>query len=160
MSLTVIVPLLISDGGIVLSAGQQGVRVQGQIYCDPTMEDGYFMTGLDQDGDRAYMCTSLTYQVLSANDLLVDVLDELDKRPPGTHLIPRKCLEPDKAEDVQRAVDYMSSNEDIRPMSSNEDIPTCSLPHCQQDGTDTSRGFPLCADDAALLQDWDDLVVA
>lgn len=149
---------------VLYGPGERVIRqVRSSIYTDTSVEDGFFDVTSDPDdldlvrGRTVYLCSPLTYEVLTFHGLIGSVLDELDKRGSGTHLIPPRLLDPDAAEDTRRAVDLVSSYEDIGGMSSYEDIAQCVLPTCQQQGTDLSRGFPLCQLHDGLMRDWDDL---
>ena len=122
--------------------------LEGLVFGDDSMEDGYVRFVARRGGCGHFFMTEDTWYTLSMEGLLDNVMDVIEERGEGTHLIPRSVIDPGAAREVTMALDL------LEPAESD----TCTLPHCWQSATSRERGFPLCAGHAADLQDWDSLV--
>lgn len=94
--------------------------------------------------------TRETYLAVAANGMMPRVWDFVEAHPAGVYTLPVVALEPDAVEDTRNAVTLVE----------HEISPHCALPHCQQDVSDTSRGFSLCATHASHMTEWDDLLAS
>jgi hypothetical protein len=131
---------------------EDAVNVKGTIWTDPFAQDGYIRV-VDVDEDYFIYCMSpRTYRTLSWHGLGGSVIEEMERRGAGLHLIPGRLLDPEAAEEVERTLEYAD------PAVGHSDA--CTIPGCLQDVASTRRGFPLCATHDALMADWDDLAAS
>jgi len=120
--------------------------LQGDLWLDTELEDGC----LRVLGEVVFM-SQATYRALDAGALnrLWDLV-EAGQAPAETFWLPRAVVDADAAEDLRRGLSL------VDPEPSEYCIyPPCSLPAeiVHEDG------FPLCAEHAALMTGWDDLLV-
>jgi hypothetical protein len=122
-----------------------------ELFVDTDMEDGYYRV----EGEpgpvsprRPVFISQATSDALFWADKIGDVVDNAEWMPAGTRLIPARLLDPGAAREVEMTLDLLEA-----------DLSTdCAMPHCLQPATSAHRGFSLCTEHGALMDEWDELV--
>jgi hypothetical protein len=126
--------------------------IKSAEYIDTEMSDGYFRV----EGEPAPITSRRRiFMNLETRGALAwagkkgAVLDHAATLPEGTYLIPARLLQPEAAREVEMSLDLLKELVG--------ESPDCAMPHCLQPTASAHRGFSLCAEHGALLDEWDTL---
>lgn len=126
--------------------------VQGSLWVDPSLEDGYLRVAPNpkRPGARLVFMTVATYRALMREiGTPAALLERLGDRE-GTFLLPRSVIEPEAAEDLALGLSLVDP----------EPSDVCIYPPCGLAAEVVHEdGFPLCREHHALMGGWDDLLV-
>jgi hypothetical protein len=127
-------------------------EIYGGWFADDSMRDGYLAVdapkGPRAGGFRTFRLTRDTFDTLSWRDMIAEACDFGDAVDPGEYLIPMSIIAGDQRREVEMALDF------LEPVESD----MCTLPTCIHATVSYERGFPLCAEHAEVMRDWDSLV--
>jgi hypothetical protein len=113
--------------------------LQGDLWLDSELEDGH----LRVQGEVIFM-SQATYRALSFDN------GALNRAPADTFWLPRAVVDADAAEDLRRGLALVDP----------EPSEYCVYGPCILRATQVHPdGFSLCDEHAALMGDWDDLLV-
>ena len=125
--------------------------IQGFLYEDTDMDDGYVRAEPFGKFDTLLYLTRATYRALFYTQGAIPRLwDALGGRE-GTFLLPRAVIEPEAASDLRLGLSLVDA----------EPSEYCAFQPCILRATvDRPEGFSLCDYHATLMADWDDLIAA
>lgn len=122
--------------------------LQGDLWLDTELEDGH----LRVQGEVIFM-SQATYRALSFDNGALNRLWDLveaGQAPADTFWLPRAVVDADAAEDLRRGL----------ALADQEPSEYCAYGPCILKATQVHPdGFSLCDEHAALMSDWDDLLV-
>jgi hypothetical protein len=123
-------------------------QIQGSWHVDDSLRDGYLGVDFSDPEDRVFRVSRDTFDTISWRGVIAEAADFADAVDAGEYLIPMSIIAGDQRREVEMALDF------LEPVESD----MCTLPTCIQATVSYERGFPLCAEHAEVMRDWDSLV--
>lgn len=120
------------------------------VHADPDMEDGYVRRPTGRRRRFPIYMTEATFRALALTTGALPRLHEVMGDQEGTFLLPRAAIEPEAVSDLRLGLS----------LADTQSSEYCVYPPCILRATQVHPdGFSLCDEHAALMGDWDDLLV-